>query len=721
MPAFIDNLLDGPWLIRCANGQYFGTDPNQTDPAGNRYLITVPTRATAAFFNFAQVQAVSPTNVTVTISVASLGNLAVDSAGYLVLASSGTPTNFTAIAIRSSQFQLGQSVTSSGGQFMTYDPQANRFSLVANASGTFSRFGLSMDLPDGALLWQSSTSHTVIGTPYVYSGSVFASDTSTLVSCHDVMTGMVVWETGEAVAASCPVEVNYAHHLVFTGDNNGVLHAVGIDDGTERWTFQATAPIFAAPSAYVDRLFIPSSDGIIYAVASATGQQSWRSPATGNMSGLYDSPAMAGTHVYFGGWDNNLHAVDTTTGQPVWTYEASDKVNGGISVDAAAVYVGTDANEVVAVKQADGTQLWSYPMRGIVTDAPLLDSGFAYFGSVAGDFVCVAVATGAPVWQQSFSAPIASRPAIADGVVYFNTYAGMLYAVDAATGATIATYNLGAQASGSPIALSGVVYAAAGGQIFCLSQRLVAGFNPTNAFALLLLSSWSNTTAGISPTFGSLPAGWQSLATFVSSGTNFASGGVTALVMPGTDENVVALTFGVNVDSFLPNVDRTAAGLVALPASIGGTGTPSGATVNSGILASYLAVRSSILTAISSSGCTSVRVAGLGGGGALATLAALDLSITAGKTGMPTVTSLAATTFGAPAVGNQAFASYFNQQVASCQRVQNVTDTMPLLLPASVGYVPVGQACTIGASGVTTSASLDPTSFLGYRIALIGR
>jgi predicted lipase len=191
--------------------------------------------------------------------------------------------------------------------------------------------------------------------------------------------------------------------------------------------------------------------------------------------------------------------------------------------------------------------------------------------------------------------------------------------------------------------------------------------------------------------------------------------------MPGTDENVVALTFGVNVDSFLPNVDRTAAGLVALPASIGGTGTPSGATVNSGILASYLAVRSSILTAISSSGYTSVRVAGLGGGGALATLAALDLSITAGKTGMPTVTSLAATTFGAPAVGNQAFASYFNQQVASCQRVQNVTDTMPLLLPASVGYVPVGQACTIGASGVTTSASLDPTSFLGYRIALIGR
>jgi outer membrane protein assembly factor BamB len=721
MSAFIDNLADGPWAVRCANGQYFGTDPSQTDPAGNRYLITVPTRVTAAFFTFTQVQAVSPTNVTVTISVASLGNLAVNAAGYLVLIAGGTAPNFTAIATRSSQFQIGQGVTNAGGQFMTYDPVANRFSLVANASGAYSRFGLSMDLPAGALLWQSHTSRTVIGTPYMYGGSVFASDQSTLVSCHDLMSGLLVWETGEAVAAACPVEVNYAHHLVFTGDQNGILHAVGINDGVEAWTFQATAPINAMPSAYVDSIFVPSSDGIVYALASATGQQLWRYPATGNVTGLFDSPAMTGNSVYFGGWDNNLHAVNITSGQSVWIYQAGDKVNGGIAVDALAVYVGTDANEVVAVKQADGTQIWSVPMGGIVTGAPLLAGGFAYFGSVAGDLVCVDTATGTQVWKQNFGAPITSSPAFADGIVYFNTYAGMLYAVSAATGATLATYNLGAQANGSPIVLSGAVYVAAGGQIFCLSQGLVAGFNPTNAFALLLLSGWSNTTAGIAPTFGSLPAGWQSVGTFVSSGTNFASGGVTSLLLPGTDESVVAVTFGVNIDTFLPNVDATAAGLVPLPASIGGTGTPSGAQVNSGILASYLAVRSSILSAISSSGRTSVRIAGLGGGGALAFLAALDLSITAGKSGMPAVTSLAVTTFGAPAVGNQAFATYFGQQVADCRRVENVTDTMPQLLPASVGYVPVGQVCTIGAMGVTNAASIDPSSFLGYRIALVGR
>ena len=110
-----------------------------------------------------------------------------------------------------------------------------RFSLVTNASGTYSRFGLGMDLPDGPLLWKSSTARTVIGTPYIYGGSVFASDQSTLVSCHDIMSGMLVWEAGEAVAATCPIEVNYAHHLVLTGGKNGVMHAESIDDGQEAW------------------------------------------------------------------------------------------------------------------------------------------------------------------------------------------------------------------------------------------------------------------------------------------------------------------------------------------------------------------------------------------------------------------------------------------------------------------------------------------------------
>jgi len=38
--------------------------------------------------------------------------------------------------------------------------------------------------------------------------------------------------------------------------------------------------------------------------------------------------------------------------------------------------------------------------------------------------------------------------------------------------------------------------------------------------------------------------------------------------------------------------------------------------------------------------------------------------------------------------------------------VENVTDTMPQLLPLSVGYVPVGSVTTIGTEGVTTSPAL---------------
>ncbi|MFL6675320.1 MAG: PQQ-binding-like beta-propeller repeat protein [Massilia sp.] len=723
MSAFINNLVNGRWALSCANGQYIGTDPSQADPSGNPYLVPVSTRRTAAFLQFTVVETVSPTNITVTISVPALGRyLALDSNGYLVFAAlSGTATRFSTIATRSTQVQIGRAITSIGGQSMTFDPAVNRFSLVNNASGPDSRFGLAPSLPAGALLWSTGSASALVGTPYVYAGAVFAVDQGTLVNCHDLLTGATVWEAGAGLSATCPVEVNYAHALVFSGDSTGLLHAFDLDSGAAAWTFQSSAPVYARPSAYVDTLFIPSSDGVLYAVATATGVKRWQYPASGNVTGIFSAPQVAANRAFFGAWDNQVHAVDTGTGLSLWSYQAGGKVNGGISLDASSLYVGTDTNQLLALDQADGTERWSLAMAGIVSGAPVVDSGRVYGGSFGGDFVCVDASAGTVIWRRNLDAPIPSSPALADGVLYFTTLAGTLYALDATSGATRASYELGATANGSPIALSGAIYTSAGSKLFTLSEGLAAGFNPSDMLALLMLSSWSNTSGGKLPSFGQLPAGWQSLQAFISPGITFASGGVTRLLMPGTDQSVVALTFGTNIDGFPTYLDTSSSGLVPLPLSIGGSAAPDGLMVNATVLASYLAVRATILAALSGSGQEHVRIAGIGGGGTLALLAALDLATPSGKAGMPSITSLDVTAFGSPPVGNQAFATYFALAVPACRRIQNVGDTTQGLLPVALGYVPAGQVTTIGADGVTNSSAIDPGSFLGYRIGLVGR
>ncbi|WAC61379.1 PQQ-binding-like beta-propeller repeat protein [Brevundimonas sp. SL130] len=724
MPQFLDTLVANPWALRTANGAYLGYDPAQVDPTGAPYAITVPGRATAAFLVFGPGASVTPTNVLTTIRTASGQlSLAVNSAGALVFQpTAGAGASFNILLVRSTQIQIGQNVTSTGGSFISLDPALNRFSLVSGASGGNARLGLAQSLPTGAVLWSSSQGQASVGTPYVYSGAVFSAQASRLLTCADQLSSAILWEMGEGQAATSPVEVNYAHRKAYVGDANGGLHAVDLDTGTPSWTFAASAPVYARPSAYVERVFVPSSDGVLYALSSDTGAQLWRYPAAGDLSGLFSSPVVAGATVYFGAWDQQLHAVDAATGAQVWTYAASNKISGGVETDGANVYFGTDSNEVVALRQSDGALIWQYSTNGIVSGAPLQQNGYIYFGSVAGDFACVSASTGVAVWSVNVGAPIASTAQFADGVIYFNTTTGRLYALQAGTGATLAHYDAGAPASGSVIVLSGVAYLAAGDQISALTAELSQGYVPLDSLALLMLSSWTNANNGQAPSFSGLPSGWTNLLAAASNQINtFATVGVTNVTLPGSDQAAVAVTFGVDPNAYMTYIDTTTEGLVPLPATIGGPNAPPGLHVNATVLASYLAVRSQVLTAVAQSGRPMVQVAGLGGGGALAALAALDLGLTAGKPGMPTVSQVCWTGFGAPSFGDAGTAAFFAQTISAARALQNVDDAMPGLLPAALGYAPVGKPMTIGAAGVTTSPSIDPGSFKAYRTSLVGR
>jgi len=80
--------------------------------------------------------------------------------------------------------------------------------------------------------------------------------------------------------------------------------------------------------------------------------------------------------------------------------------------------------------------------------------------------------------------------------------------------------------------------------------------------------------------------------------------------------------------------------------------------------------------------CTKVHTVGHSLGGALATLDALSLRLQLG----PSI-AVTATTFGAPRVGNKAFAQFFDSQIPGLRRVINGKDPVPALPRRNLGYV----------------------------------
>ena len=69
--------------------------------------------------------------------------------------------------------------------------------------------------------------------------------------------------------------------------------------------------------------------------------------ATG--SDVTSSPAVTNGIVYVGSYDNNLYALNATTGTKLWNYTTGDAVQSSPAVSNGIVYVGSSDNNLYAI------------------------------------------------------------------------------------------------------------------------------------------------------------------------------------------------------------------------------------------------------------------------------------------------------------------------------------------------------------------------------------
>ncbi len=112
--------------------------------------------------------------------------------------------------------------------------------------------------------------------------------------------------------------------------------------------------------------------------------------------------------------------------------------------------------------------------------------------------------------------------------------------------------------------------------------------------------------------------------------------------------------------------------------------------VHYGFTEAYTSVRDAVLKAAREVKLSHIITVGHSLGGALATLAALDI-----RQNVPGK-AVSCYTFGSPKVGNPAFAAAYDKEVPNTFRFVNDKDMIPTIPP--VGYVHVGQLVQLGQS-----------------------
>ena len=100
------------------------------------------------------------------------------------------------------------------------------------------------------------------------------------------------------------------------------------------WVFNTTAEEMHNGVAAADStIFVATSNGIVYAINSSTGQQIWMQPTFDRENYIWSSPAVASDRLYVGARDSYLYCLNETTGSILWRFLSN------FEIDASPVVV----------------------------------------------------------------------------------------------------------------------------------------------------------------------------------------------------------------------------------------------------------------------------------------------------------------------------------------------------------------------------------------------
>ncbi|HAA92909.1 MAG TPA: pyrrolo-quinoline quinone [Rhodospirillaceae bacterium] len=207
---------------------------------------------------------------------------------------------------------------------------------------------------------------------------------------------------------------------VFVADLESNVSAINARTGERVWRFRPKVPdeddeAFGGGLAFEDgTVFLSTGFGRVYALDGATGKLKWMKKLSGPMRA---PPSVSNGRVFVVTIDNQLIALNTKTGDRLWSHAGLSETAGLLggaapAIDGTTVVVPYSSGEIFAVRAENGRVAWSEalsPVRRIdalatlahVRGSPVIDRGLVYAISHSGRLVAIDRRSGARIWERN--------------------------------------------------------------------------------------------------------------------------------------------------------------------------------------------------------------------------------------------------------------------------------------------------------------------------------
>ncbi|WP_376961171.1 PQQ-binding-like beta-propeller repeat protein [Azospirillum sp. A26] len=252
-----------------------------------------------------------------------------------------------------------------------------------------------MDVRTGGIAWtfkaEGSGRKGIWSSPALTEGRIVFGAYNGAVYCLDAATGGEVWRfEGADWVGSSPV-VSRRHGLVLIGLEHeaapamGSVAALDLRTGTLVWEYRVTDYIHCTPalSAGEDRVVIGTNGGELLGLDVASGARLWQYRAD---AAIKAAPALSEDCdiAVAGSFDECVHLVRLSTGQPVATVRTAGKLYSTAFILGELAYIGSQDKTLYVIDLIDGSVVKTFPLGGRIYAAPVLRNGIIFVGTTAG-------------------------------------------------------------------------------------------------------------------------------------------------------------------------------------------------------------------------------------------------------------------------------------------------------------------------------------------------
>jgi outer membrane protein assembly factor BamB len=210
-----------------------------------------------------------------------------------------------------------------------------------------------------------------------------------------------------------------------------------------RWDVPFESAAAAPPGYDAVTAYVPLKNGVLVAVDLDSGSVRWRRDLT-----TIFTPETGGGHVFVLG-DGRIEAVDSTTGNRVWSATLPGEAAAPLYWDTGWLIASTTSGDLAAFRASDGTLVWRQEVGAPLSARPVPALDRVFIGLADGRIAAAALATGAIEWERQVPGRVTGLRAMPDQLIA-GTTEDEVYSFDLRRGRQRWRWRVGGDVTGTP-------------------------------------------------------------------------------------------------------------------------------------------------------------------------------------------------------------------------------------------------------------------------------